>query len=653
VASLELPAEEPPPDLAALADVESVQLFVERARDLLPSFRLDDATAPAVASICRRLDGLPLALELAAARVAHLSLTEIAERLGDAMSLLARGRGVRIDRQQTLEATLAWSHALMAETERIAFRRLAVFAGGFDLDAAAAVVADGDVVSVLSRLVDKSLVVSDTAAHPARFRLLEVIRQYAAARLAESGETADCARRHRVWFVAQAVARDPDLQGPVVGEPAGWFDVEHDNLRAAFADALEHDPPSAVQLAVSTWRFLLSRGQLAVAHDSLSSALRVATADRALVARALFALGVLEGRRGHLDAAVTAGKREVQLQQHAGDGDACACAWFDTAVFLFMHGDWPAALRARRRCRSYATGSPAWQANLAHLEGVAALYVGDTEGAGAALSAAATAAQQVDASAAPFFLPVMVSCTVDIRGEFPLVIGEDSLLVGRRVGAEQARGWVAIATAVANRMAGDIGGALDGLSDAVGRFARLEDRYGLAYAIAQRAHTLRWAGAPDAAMESFQLAESLRRDLRDRRAVAMAVSGRAVAEAMRGEVEARDTVAGATEAMARAGDVPGEVMTRLNHVAIEILLGDLDAATRVAEDLMPLAERTAPGTPAGWVHATVARLRGRIGGDAATREAVQRATAYFERFGDRRGLEWLQSACKEGTATMP
>jgi predicted ATPase/DNA-binding SARP family transcriptional activator len=654
VASLELPEEAAAPDLAGFADVESVQLFVERARDVMPTFRLDESTAPAIGRICRRLDGMPLALELAAARVAHLSVAEIADRLGDAMSLLAGRRGVHIDRQQTLEATLAWSHGLLTDDERVAFRRLSVFAGGFDLDSAGALIAEGDAVSVLSRLVDKSLVVADTAAQSARYRLLEVVRQYAAARLAESGESADCAERHRRWFAEQAVARDPDLQGAVVGEPASWFDVEQDNLRAAFADALKHDPSSALQLAVSTWRFWLSRGQLAVAHDGLTAALDVATGDTELVARALFALGVLNGRRGRLDAAVLTGQRAVELQRGAGDADATARAWFDSAVFLFMNGDWAAEARARQQCRAAADGSSRWGANLAHLEGVAALGVGDIQTGRTALSAAATALHDVDDAAAPFFVPVMLSCTVDFRGEIPYVIGEDSLLVGRRVGAEQARGWVAISTAVADRLGGDTAAALDELDDATERFERLEDRYGLAYALAQRGHTLRWAGDAEAAIESFELAETLRRDLRDHRAVAMTVSGRAVAEAMLGRTSAREIVAAATEAMARAGDVPGEAMTRLNHVATEILLGDLEAATRAARHTVALADRTAPGTPAGWVHATLAALleRTRPGG-VAVGETAGRAAAYFERFGDRRGLEWLQRVRKGPSATMP
>ena len=215
-----------------LAAVESVELFVNRASSVAPSFALDDRTAPAVAAICCRLDGIPLALELAAARLAHLSIGQILDRLGEALGVVA-SRGHLVDRQRTLAATLDWSYELLTDEERTAFRRLAVFTGGFDLDAAAELCAINEIIAVLGRLVDKSLVVADASGTTARYRLLEVVRQYAEARLAEAGELEEARRRHRVWFAAQAASHDPDRGVPVVLEPSSWFDAERDNLRAA------------------------------------------------------------------------------------------------------------------------------------------------------------------------------------------------------------------------------------------------------------------------------------------------------------------------------------------------------------------------------------------------------------------------------------
>ncbi len=181
----------------SLAD-EAIELFTDRARLARPDFAITDDNAAAVGEICRRLDGMPLAIELAAARVRALSLAEILEGLRDRFRLLTGGARTAVRRQQTLRASVDWSHALLTEPERVLFRRLAVFLGGFDLDAAQAVAGGGDVeryqvLDLLTLLVDKSLVVADNSGGRTRYRLLETVRQYALEKLGESGE-ADAVR---------------------------------------------------------------------------------------------------------------------------------------------------------------------------------------------------------------------------------------------------------------------------------------------------------------------------------------------------------------------------------------------------------------------------------------------------------------------------
>ena len=181
----------------SLAD-EAIELFTDRARQVRPDFRLTDDNAATAAEICRRLDGMPLAIELAAARVRVLSLTEILDSLHDRFRLLTGGARTAVRRQQTLRASVDWSHALLTEPERVLFRRLAVFMGGFDLDAAQAVAGGGDVeryqvLDLLTLLVDKSLVVAENTSGRTRYRLLETVRQYAQEKLGESGE-ADAVR---------------------------------------------------------------------------------------------------------------------------------------------------------------------------------------------------------------------------------------------------------------------------------------------------------------------------------------------------------------------------------------------------------------------------------------------------------------------------
>ena len=196
----------------SLAD-EAIELFTDRARRARPEFAVNDDNAATVGEICRRLDGLPLAIELAAARVRALSLTEILDSLHDRFRLLTGGARTAVRRQQTLRASVDWSHALLTEPERVLFRRLAVFLGGFDLDAAQAVAGSGDVeryqvLDQLTLLVDKSLVVADDSRGRTRYRLLETVRQYAQEKLGESGEADAVRSRHRDYYTALAALLD-------------------------------------------------------------------------------------------------------------------------------------------------------------------------------------------------------------------------------------------------------------------------------------------------------------------------------------------------------------------------------------------------------------------------------------------------------------
>ncbi|MFJ8578251.1 AfsR/SARP family transcriptional regulator [Micromonospora sp. NPDC093277] len=229
-----------PADLARLGDSPAVTLFVDRARAVRPGFVLDESAAPIVADICRQLDGMPLAIELAAARVKALPPVEIAARLHDRFALLTAGARTSEARHRTLRATLDWSHDLLTDAERRLLRRLAVFGGGWDLTAAERVcafagLATDEVLDLLFRLVDRSLVVPDPAT--GRFRLLVTIREYAAARLAEAGETAAARDRHLTHFTELA-----ERYGPQVRSDAdAWSRMteEHDNFGAAVDRCLD------------------------------------------------------------------------------------------------------------------------------------------------------------------------------------------------------------------------------------------------------------------------------------------------------------------------------------------------------------------------------------------------------------------------------
>lgn len=257
---------------------DAIRLFADRAAHARPGFGIADDNAATVAEICRRLDGMPLAIELAAARVRALTPHDILNGLQDRFRLLTGGSRTAVRHQQTLQASVDWSHNLLTQPERILFRRLAVFLGGFDLAAAQKVVSDSDlarhqVLDILALLVDKSLVVAETAGDATRYRLLETIRQYAQEKLTESVDAGPVRDRHRNHYTLLAETLDgPDnIDLPVLLDRA---EAEIDNLRAAYAWSRENsDTDSALRLAASLQPLWLTRGYIKEGSDWLDAGL--------------------------------------------------------------------------------------------------------------------------------------------------------------------------------------------------------------------------------------------------------------------------------------------------------------------------------------------------------------------------------------------
>jgi predicted ATPase/class 3 adenylate cyclase/DNA-binding NarL/FixJ family response regulator len=313
----------------SLAD-EAIELFSDRARQVRPEFRLTDDNAPTVVEICRRLDGMPLAIELAAARIRAMSLTEIVDGLRDRFRLLTGGARTAVRRQQTLRASVDWSHALLTESERVLFRRLAVFLGGFDLDAAQAVCGGSDVeryqaLDQLTMLVDKSLVVAEESRGRTRYRLLETVRQYALEKLGESGEADAVRARHRDHYTAMAALLQRPAQASHERRIA-QAEIEIDNLRASFAWSRENsDIELALRLASSLRPLWLARGRIregltwfdAVLTDRNGRHAEVAPAvrARALTDRALFAAFAHSGATDSLDQA----EQALAIAREIGD----------------------------------------------------------------------------------------------------------------------------------------------------------------------------------------------------------------------------------------------------------------------------------------------------------------------------------------------
>ena len=252
VPSLNTPDPQRLPSIDQLERVDSVRLFLERAGAVKPGFRLTNANAPFVAQICSRLDGIPLAIELAASRMKVLSPEQVASRLDDRFRLLTGGSRTALPRQQTLRATIDWSYSLLSEQEKALFRRLAVFVGGWTLQAAETVCGDDengfDVLELLTRLVEKSLVFMDDSADEIRYHRLETIRQYSREKLLETDEVEALRDRHLEFFVQFAETVDENLRA---GDQIVWqkrMSAEVDNLRAALERGLSKQPDSALRI---------------------------------------------------------------------------------------------------------------------------------------------------------------------------------------------------------------------------------------------------------------------------------------------------------------------------------------------------------------------------------------------------------------------
>ncbi|MGH2740485.1 MAG: ATP-binding protein [Actinomycetota bacterium] len=333
--SLPDPAHLPP--LEALTQYEAVALFIERANAVRPGFAVTNENAPAVAEITTRLDGLPLAIELAAARVKILTPEAILARLGDRLSLLAGGPRDLDARQQTLRDAIAWSFDLLDETEQRLFARLAVFMGGFSIEAAEAVCPRRelgvDVLDGIASLVNKSLLRQMELDHPEpRFVMLETIREYAAERLADAADAEEIRRRHAEFFLNLAEQAAPELTG---ANQASWLDTlehEHNNFRSALEWAEGGEQIETVlRTGGALWRFWQMRGYLREARERLTQMLEISASSKHPEARAgaLEAAGGVTYWMGDFEAAKGFYEECLELRRQLGDKKAVAEALFN------------------------------------------------------------------------------------------------------------------------------------------------------------------------------------------------------------------------------------------------------------------------------------------------------------------------------------
>ncbi|MGH9223111.1 MAG: AfsR/SARP family transcriptional regulator [Acidimicrobiales bacterium] len=518
----------PPPDtrLEELVGFESARLFLERARTMCPQLELSARDASHIARICARLEGIPLAIELAAARTRLLSLGDIAERLDDRFALLSTGARTGPDRHQTLRAAVDWSYESLTESERRLFERLSVFSGGFTLEAAEAVCATPDlapstVLETLGRLSDKSMIPSDPGRPTGRFRVLETLRQYGAERLAESGESEAAANRHLAWAAGLAAQAEPNLEGTGQAEWMKRLAVEHDNLRSALGWAARSSDRSALlALATALGRFWEVRGHLSEGRRWLETAIEAAPAESpALRARAHRWAGVLAQRQGDHQAARRYYEAGLALSRDADDRRGTASALHSLGNLEGLEGrlDSASALYEESLAIGHALGDRrVAAASLTNLGWIAQTRGEFVEARRFNEEALAVWRELGDQQGLAQTLTAVAYLAL-LQGDYATVrsLCAQSLDLQHALGDRYGACWSLTYLGWAAQNEGDLTTARQLHDEALVVRRELGDRYGQAWSLSHRGDLERAAGRPDDARRLLDESLAIARDLGD------------------------------------------------------------------------------------------------------------------------------------------
>jgi len=509
----------------------AVRLFVERATFQQPGFAVTKSNAKVIAAICRRLDGIPLAIELAAARVKVLSLDQIAARLNDRFRLLTGGARTGVPHHQTLRAAMDWSYDLLPEEERALFRRLSVFVGGFTLEAAESVCADAGldsshVLDLLSHLVDKSLVtVDDRAGSEVRYRLLETIRQYSFDRMVEGGEVERVRNRHRDFYQHMAERAELELTGP---EQKTWLDrleIEHDNYRAALewsiADAKGAE--AATRLAGSLWWFWEVRGYWSEARRWLNAALaRTEGVSAAARAKALNAASGIALRQYDMAESKALAQESLELSRQLGDKRT-------TASCLVILGTYACRVEDYKQAEQLS---------------------------GESLTLSREAGDNWGTAWAQGILGLVAREEKDYTRATALM--EESIQGMRALGTQWGMGIMLVNLGLVTREQGDLARAVSLFEEALGVLRQLGDKSYISYTQLNMGAVASAMGEHARAAQLYGDSLALRKELEDRRGMATCVAALGCTAAGLGDFDRAARLLGAAEAMREriGGSIP-------------------------------------------------------------------------------------------------
>ena len=537
VPSLSIPDPKRDATALSLVDYESVRLFSERAKLHVPHFAVTDRNAPALANICRRLDGIALAIELAAARVRSMSIEEVNQRLDQRFSLLTTGARTLPRRQQTLRAAIDWSYDLLSDDEKALFCAVSVFAGGFTLETAEQVCAGEDipardVLDLLTSLADKSLVIPEERASATRYRMLETVQQYAAQELQQLGNQAHWDRRHDAHFLALAEEAEPRLTGQ---DQQAWLDrleTEHDNMRSALArtTATVGDGEAGLRLASAIARFWLVRGYLAEGRGWLSRLLAAKPdAPTTTRAKAINWAGILAWKQGDYPAAFASYEQSLTMRRELGDRRGVGAVLNNQGLLAYEQGDYATArvLHEESIAIDRELGDR-WgvAVSLIHLGGLAMMQ-GDYSSARAMNEESLAIFRELGDRGHIANALRNLGSLCNQQGQLPAAraLYEESLVICRELGDRSGIAWARNGLGVTARQDEDYPAARELFEESLAIFRELGDREGIANALNNLGLVAAARGDFAAARALQEESLMLYRALGDRSGIATSIEG--------------------------------------------------------------------------------------------------------------------------------
>ena len=575
--SLSLPEAQAKTTLRSLGQYEAIRLFLERARAALPQMAMTQGNAEAVREICVRLDGIPLAIELAAVMVRMMSLEQIRTHLDDRFTLLTSGNRTSLPRQQTLKALIDWSYDLLTADEQRLLARLAVFAGGFTLEAVEAICADqrikaGAVVIGLGRLVDKSLVIKEEQDDSARYRLLETIRQYAADKLTTHSDEEEVRDRHTIYYLALAEQAEPELRGAQQVMWLNRLEQEHDNLRAALGWSFDKDESEmGMRLSGALWKFWETHGHISEGRRWLEMALAKRNeASPLALAKVLNGAGILAWNQSDHLAARSLLEDGLRIYRELGDKRMIARLLGNIGVVVEDNGDYLAAhdlleesLGIYRELGDNVGIAPALN-NFGNL----LMYLGRYDEARAIFEETVAFFRELGESRGIAIALHNLAMPITARGDFELArtLREESLVIFRQLGDERNTAYVLESLGDISAQEGKYAEAYSLFEESLTILQRLGDEWAVAILLNNLGNVSVNQGNYVQARDYYQTGIKVQHKMGNKKGISESLEGFATLAVCEGQMQRAAQLLGICEALRATTGTP---LTPAEHAVYE------------------------------------------------------------------------------------